>query len=135
MLLRHPETHESVGLRLEPLTVRAEISFARHADAWPSAGFPVHVQLVDQGGHAVPDSFVAECRVTVNLRELQPSWTRADATLHARLQRPSGTAGPWIVRVEVRDERGELLGMDFAEVGYEVGEAGSARKRGRSATR
>lgn len=117
-LLRHPQSGETVRLELEPMTVRAEISFERHPHTWPEPGLPIRVRLIDDKGYPIPDEFEVSCRVTVNVRPTEPVWRRSGPTLHTLLPEPEGS-GPWMVRVEVLDQSGSSLGMDFSEVAYE----------------
>jgi len=119
LLLRHPASGETLRLDLEPLTVRAQVTFARHPESWPSEGLDVAVTLVDDHGEPVPGNFAASCRVTINVDPVAPVWERAGAVLRTRIARPL-SAAPWMVRVDVIDENGASLGMDFAEVGYQT---------------
>jgi len=64
--------------------------------------------------------------VTINIDPAQPSWERTGSVLRTRLARPPGSA-PWMVRVDVLDENGASLGMDFTEVGYQKPAASAAR--------
>jgi hypothetical protein len=120
LVLRHPESGETVRLDLEPLTVRAQVSFARHPQSWPNEGLEVAVRLVDDQGDPIPENFPVSCRVTVNIQPVEPAWERGGSVLRTRLERPTGP-GPWMVRVDVLDENGASLGMDFSEVGYQAG--------------
>jgi hypothetical protein len=119
LLLRHPLSGETLRLDLEPLTVRAQVTFARHPQSWPSEGLDVAVTLLDDHGEPVPGNFAASCRVTINVEPVAPVWERAGAVLRTRIARPP-SAAPWMVRVDVVDENGASLGMDFAEVGYQT---------------
>jgi hypothetical protein len=122
LVLRHPESGETVRLDLEPLTVRANIQFARHPHSWPEEGLEIAVKLSDEHGDTVPENFSVTTKVTVNIQPVEPSWERTGSVLRTRLDRPPG-AGPWMVRVDVLDENGASLGMDFSEVGYDTGTA------------
>jgi hypothetical protein len=126
LVLRHPESGETVRIDLEPLTVRAQVSFARHPQTWPSDGLELAVKLVDERGDPVPENFSVSCRVTINIQPTEPSWERNGSVLRTRLARPVGP-GPWMVRVDVLDENGASLGMDFSEVGYQAPTARAQR--------
>jgi hypothetical protein len=119
LVLRHPETGETLQLDLEPLTVRAQISFARHPQSWPDEGLEIAVKLVDDRGDPVPENFLVTCKVSINIEPTEPSWQRNGGVLRTRLERPH-SPGPWMVRVDVLDENGASLGMDFSEVAYEA---------------
>jgi len=126
LVLRHPASGETTRLDLEPLNVHAQISFARQPQGWPSDGLELAVKLVDEEGAPVPENFTVSCQVTINIDPAQPSWERTGSVLRTRLARPPGSA-PWMVRVDVLDENGASLGMDFTEVGYQKPAASAAR--------
>jgi hypothetical protein len=126
LVLRHPASGETTRLDLEPLTVHAQISFARQPKGWPSDGLELAVKLVDEQGAPVPENFMVSCKVTINVAPVEPSWERTGSVLRTRLARPIGGA-PWMVRVDVLDESGASLGMDFSEVGYQQPAASAAR--------
>jgi hypothetical protein len=117
LVLLQPDTDERIHLTLEPLTARAQIAFSAHTATWPAEGLDVIVNLTDADGVALADDFAADCQVTVNVEPVGVHWARTGATLRAHLPHPT-SAGPWMVRVEVTDENGAPLGMDFAEVGF-----------------
>ncbi|MEY4551159.1 MAG: hypothetical protein RL685_7354 [Pseudomonadota bacterium] len=122
LVLRHVASGETVRLDLEPLTVRAQVQFARHPQSWPGEGLEIAVKLSDEHGDVVPENFKVSCKVTVNVQTVTPIWERTGSVLRTRMERPSGS-GPWMVRVDVLDENGASLGMDFSEVGYDAGSA------------
>jgi len=117
LVLRHPASGETLRLDLEPLSVRAQVSFGSHPQSWPEEGLELAVRLVDDRGDPVPENFPITCQVTANIEPLSPTWERTGSVLRTRLAHPLGF-GPWIVRVDVLDENGASLGRDFAEVGY-----------------
>jgi hypothetical protein len=43
-------------------------------------------------------------------------WKREADQLTGFVSLPKGVEGPWVVRVEVENELGELIGRDFLEV-------------------
>jgi hypothetical protein len=116
-VLRNPSTRESVRLRLEPLTVKAEIVLPHAPRRWPVGGMPLSVYLKDQKGRLV-SGVRADVQVSVNLVPQRPEWQRSESEWSTAIAAPGGK-GPWLVRVNVLDERGASLGMDFAEIGYE----------------
>jgi len=119
LVLRHPTSGETLRLDLEPLSVRAQVSFGRHPQSWPYEGLELAVKLVDDRGDPVPENFPVTCKVTINIEPVAPTWQRTGSVLRTRLEHPLGSA-PWMVRVDVLDENGASLGMDFSEVGYQA---------------
>jgi hypothetical protein len=122
--LRDPDSGESVSLRLEPLTVKAQIELAQSARGWPAAGVSIRVRLQDQKGRLVT-GLHTEVQVSVNLEPQKLVWHRGEGTWASVVPSPVGEA-PWLVRVDVLDEHGVSLGKDFAEIGYD-GAAGPHR--------
>jgi hypothetical protein len=127
LVLRHPTSGETLRLDLEPLTVRAQVSFGRHPQSWPNEGLELAVKLLDDKGGTVPENFPVSCKVTVNIEPTAPTWERVGSVLRTRLERPLGPA-PWMVRVDVQDENGASLGMDFVEVGYQAAPSAHAQR-------
>jgi hypothetical protein len=126
VVLRNPATHETVRLRLEPLTVKAEIELPNAPRRWPVGGLPLTVRLKDQKGRLV-SGVRAEVQVSVNLEEQKLEWQRGEGTWSAVVPSAVGES-PWLVRVNVVDEHGVSLGMDFAEIGYESAASASATR-------
>lgn len=116
--VRDPESGESVSLRLEPLTVKAEIELPHSPRRWPASGLPVNVRLKDQKGRPV-SGVRADVQVSVNLSPQKLVWRQGEGTWSSVIASPAGEA-PWLVRVDVLDERGVSLGKDFAEIGYDL---------------
>jgi hypothetical protein len=119
VLLRHPQTLETVQLRLEPLTVHADIEVPREPARWPSGGLPVRIHLRDQDGEPIPEKYHADIQLSVNLQPLEPTWQRQGNTLSTLLEQPS-LKGPWLVRIAVFDDHGATLGMELAEIAYKT---------------
>jgi hypothetical protein len=113
--LRIPGSKEEAVLRLEPRGLRANVQIAPHAAHWPLDRVLVRIELYDANGRAVPEDAGVLPSVTVNMEPVSLRWERKGRTLSAALP-PSPTPGPWVVRAEVHDRRGELLGRDFLEI-------------------
>ncbi|HVU00855.1 MAG TPA: hypothetical protein VHE30_03855 [Polyangiaceae bacterium] len=126
--LRAAGTTEETALRLEPKGLRATVAIGPKIARWPADRVVVDVDLYDTNGRPVPESTKVLPSVTVNLEKVDVSWTRKGTTLHAML--PAGASpGPWVVRAEVTDERGELLGRDFLEVAPASAREGATASR------
>jgi hypothetical protein len=53
--------------------------------------------------------------VLLGIDELAVSWRQQGTSFITEVP-PQGGEGPWIVRVEVEDQYGHLLGRDFVEI-------------------
>jgi hypothetical protein len=126
--LRAPGTKEEVALRLEPNGLRASIRIGPPEARWPVDQVAIQIDLYDANGRPLADDAAVEPSVTVNSETVAAQWERHGKTLRAVL--PSGVApGPWVVRAEVRDGRGELIGRDFLEVAQVAHRAGAVAHR------
>jgi hypothetical protein len=112
--LRAPGTTDETLIRLAPrgLSVRANLS--PKTALWPRDTVHVTVELSDKSEHPVREGDV-QSTITVNLKPVKLDWQRSGRTLRATIP-PPASEGPWVVRIEVRDKQGELLGRDFLEV-------------------
>lgn len=113
--LRIANSTEEVSLKLEPVGLRAHVDIGPHVARWPADHVTIRVELYDATGRAVQDGTKVEEKVTVNMAPVALNWTRSGQVLTASLTAPS-VPGPWVVRAEVRNERGDLIGRDFLEV-------------------
>lgn len=113
--LRAPGTRDETVIRLEPMGLRARVHIDPKGAFWPNDRVNVAVDLYDASGRAVPENADVKPTVTVNLEPLKLEWQRSGHSLRATVP-PSQVPGPWVVRAEVRDGRGALLGRDFLEV-------------------
>ena len=115
--LRVPGTTEEAKLQLAPDLLQARVTIGPRAARWPSDRVTIMVELSDAGGRSIPEDATVDADVTVNLAPVDVKWTRKGHTLRAELPPGTGTgAGPWVVRAEVKDKRGMLIGRDFLEV-------------------
>ena len=113
--LRAPGSTEEAVLRLEPKGLRANVAIGPRVARWPVDRVVVDVELYDANGHAVPDDAGVSAFVTVNLEKVDLKWSRHGHALHAELA-PGTAPGPWVVRAEVHDAQGDLIGRNFLEV-------------------
>jgi hypothetical protein len=113
--LRKAGSKEETVVQLEPKGLRANVTIGPRVARWPLDRVVIDVELYDTNGRPVPDGADISPTITVNLDPVSVKWVRSGRTLHAELS-PGMAPGPWVVRAEVHDRRGELLGRDFLEV-------------------
>ena len=63
----------------------------------------------------VAGDVVAKAKVFVNVTPVQVDWKREGNLMTGTVPSGSG-AGPWVVRVEVADDTGSVVGRDFLEI-------------------
>ncbi len=83
---------------------------------WPGELVQLEVQMKDASGRPLPAGVEVTPKVLLGLTPLPVEWTRDAATWRAAVPAPEKGRGPWVVRVEVEDQWGVLLGRDFVEV-------------------
>lgn len=114
--LRVPGGKEELGIKLEPRTLRADVSIGPKSARWPGEPLQVTIKLFDHRGRPTSDELKNKPQVFVNVAHVQPNWTHTGNTYSAKISPTSGT-GPWVVRVEVNDDFGDQVGRDFIELG------------------
>jgi hypothetical protein len=65
--------------------------------------------------------------VSVNLDPVDARWQHHGNSMSSAIKAPLGVPGPWVVRVEVVDETGVVIGRDFLEVVSSPRKFGSTR--------
>lgn len=111
-----PGTQRELRLQLVPQMVKAYVKLGSATATWPKDRVEVSVQLVDEEGHALKSMRGYTAHVTINLQKQRVRWKRRGTRFYATIPPPRLLPGPWIVRVEVENVRGELVGRDFLEV-------------------
>ena len=124
--LMDPQTRGEVRFRLVPHVVRAQIDLGSPRTTWPKDRTQAVVKLVDDRGHALPSSAGYTAEVSINSERRRVRWERAGNTMRAVIDPPRYMVGPWVLRVEVKNRLGELIGRDFLEIAAspKVGDAG-----------
>ncbi|MEP7122194.1 MAG: hypothetical protein ABJE95_14840 [Byssovorax sp.] len=108
-----------IPLSLVPSAVSAAIEIGPKWATWPTIPVEIEVRLVSSRAlSAAVDTarFEPKLRVTVNLVEVPVTWKRESNLLRAKLSRPAGMGGPWVVRVEAMDQDSNPIGRGFLEV-------------------
>jgi len=116
--LRARGSKDELSLTLAPRTLRAEIQVGPARARWPHDRVAVSVRLTDSTGRPVADDVKAKASVFVNVTPVQIEWKRDHNLLSGVVPRGAG-AGPWVVRVEVSDDTGSVVGHNFLEIAPE----------------
>jgi hypothetical protein len=113
--LRARGSKDELALTLAPRTLHADVQLGPARAHWPQDRVAVSVRLTDSRGRAVKSDVVAKAKVFVNVTPVQVDWKREGNLMTGTV--PSGTgAGPWVVRVEIADDTGSVVGRDFLEI-------------------
>lgn len=114
--LREPGAKTELGIKLEPRTMKADVEIGPKTARWPGDPLEVRVKLFDHSGRPLADELKTKPQVFVNVGQIVPTWTHTGNTYVAKIPSALGV-GPWVVRVEVTDDFGDLAGRDFMELG------------------
>lgn len=114
--LLDPRTRGEVRFRLVPHVVRAQIQLGSPRTTWPKDRTVAVVKLVNATGHALSSSAGYTADVSINSERRRVHWERSGNTMRAVIAPPRYMPGPWVLRVEVRNQLGELVGRNFLEI-------------------
>jgi hypothetical protein len=113
--LRAAGSKDELSIKLAPRKLHADVQLGPARARWPHDQVTVSVRLTDGLGRPLPDDVALTPSVFVNVTPVAVEWKRERNLLTARV--PRGTeAGPWVVRVEVADDTGVVVGRDFLEI-------------------
>jgi hypothetical protein len=82
---------------------------------WPDDAVALQVSFVDAFGRPPPPSVIPSVNVYVGVEPVVVDWEKHDDLWQAKLPAVHGS-GPWVIRLEVTDQYGAIIGRDFAEI-------------------
>jgi hypothetical protein len=82
---------------------------------WPLDPVELRIELKDARGQKLDPRVEPTAKVTIGVTPVTVDWIRDENFWHAQLPAQTGR-GPWVVRLEVLDQYGVLIGRDFVEV-------------------
>lgn len=83
---------------------------------WPDDQVNLQISFVDGQGRPTPDAIQPSVRVMVGTEAVDVDWQKEGSLWQARLKSPPKGKGPWVVRLEILDQYGSIIGRDFAEI-------------------
>ncbi len=101
--------------RLRPRSLYAQVTIGPSRAVWPKDPVQIVVELKNKGDESVPDWVELKPDVRLGIEPVDVSFTRDGNRLVGNVPPPVG-AGPWVLRVEVKDQFGAMLGRDFLEI-------------------
>lgn len=113
---KEPSTNEEVRLTLAPQVVKAAVEIGPKTAHWPKDDISVKVSLTDGSGAPLKDDNNVTIDVSVNLEPVAMKWKKTGTGVQGSIKPRAGKSGPWVVRVEVKNELGRVVGRDFLEV-------------------
>ncbi len=117
--IREPGSDVEAKLLIEPRRYESSIVMTPNNAVWPRDEVRISVDIseVAAGGEDWQALSVL-LRTTLNDELLAPEW-RCQETSCRTVIRPLTTPGPWVLRVEMVDDQGELVGRNFLEIADE----------------
>ncbi|HEY3235691.1 MAG TPA: hypothetical protein VGJ84_13320 [Polyangiaceae bacterium] len=114
IVFRRPSDQQTVVFRMAPRGEIAEVALTPHLATWPRD--PVEIEITLRApGRASLSEVHPVTHVSLGGQPLTLNWQKLGNRLRA-VVRPRHGGGPWVLRVEVTDQRGGLLGRNFLEI-------------------
>lgn len=101
--------------RLRPRSVYAHVGLGPQRAVWPRDSVQIAIDIRNKDGAPVPDWLEVKPDVLLGITPVEIAFTRDGNRLVGTVPQPD-SAGPWVLRVEVKDQYGALLGRDFLEI-------------------
>src|SRR5262249_38553364 len=108
---------QTTSVRLEPRGIYAEVSLGPSRALWPRDAVQIVVEVKSKTGEPVPEWLDLKPPVLLGIDPLDLAFTHEGTPWLAPVP-PSPTPGPWVLRVEVKDQSGADLGRDFLEIAH-----------------
>ena len=112
---RVPGSVFPTSARLRPRGLYAHVALGPRRAVWPTDSVQIAVELRSKDGEPVPQWVELKTDVKLGIEPIEVAFTRDGNRLVGTVPAPD-RAGPWVLRVEVKDQFGALLGRDFLEI-------------------
>ena len=116
--------------RLRPRGLYAHVALGPSRAVWPTDSVQIAVELRSKNGESIPEGLELQTDVKLGIEPIEVTFTRDGNRLVGTVP-PIDRPGPWVLRVEVKDQFGAMLGRDFLEIAKAPpkppAKAGSAR--------
>lgn len=113
--IRRPGSTRELAIKLEPRTFHVDIDIGPKRARWPGDTVNVVVRTLNRDGSPPPTSLKLTPRVLLNTDPIIVSWKQEGSTMRATIP-PRPTGFPNVLRVEVLDQYGYVLGRNFLEI-------------------
>lgn len=101
--------------RLRPRGLYAHVALGPSRAVWPNDPVQIAVELRSKDGEGVPAWIELKTEVKLGIEPIEVAFTRDGNRLIGTVP-PTEHPGPWVLRVEVKDQFGAVLGRDFLEI-------------------
>jgi len=117
--LRAAGAKEELSLSLSPRATHAQVRLSPARAEWPRDHISIDVELTNGSGKPLAEDVPVTPQVFVNVAKVKVDWKRKGNILTAKLPPSAELVGPWVVRVEVRDDTNAVVGRNFLEIARE----------------
>ena len=115
--IRDPQDDTGFDIPLRPRRLAVHVSVGPKRLVWPGDPVRITIRASDGEGGAAPDTVELHPVVTLGIDEVPVQFARNGNTLTGEVPAPPAPGrGPWVVRVQVRDQFGNPVGRDFVEI-------------------
>jgi len=112
---RVPGSVFPTSARLRPRGLYAHVVLGPSRAVWPTDAVQIAVELRSKGGEGIPQWLELKPEVKLGIEPIEVTFTRDGNRLVGTVP-ATDLPGPWVLRVEVKDQFGALLGRDFLEI-------------------
>jgi hypothetical protein len=117
--LRIPGSQERASLDVVPRALDTKIELTPALARWPRDKIRIRILLPKAIANSTSVELIPQ--VTVNSRLLELEWVRTEASLQTVILGPPVYPGPWVLRAQVTDQHGYVLGRNFIEIASMAG--------------
>lgn len=112
---RVPGSVYPTSARLRPRGLYAHVALGPSRAVWPTDAVQIAIELRSKEGEPIPTWVDLKTDVRLGIEPIAVEFTRSGNRLVGTVP-PTAKPGPWVLRVEVKDQFGALLGRDFLEI-------------------
>ncbi len=116
---RVPGSLDATSTRLRPRNIFAHVAIGPRRAVWPKDAVEIVVELRATAGRSVPTWLELKPEVRLGIEPLDVVFSRDGNRLVGSVPVPD-KPGPWVLRVEVKDQFGASLGRDFLEIAQQA---------------
>lgn len=117
--LRLKGSTRETSLTLGALDLLPTVELGPTRAVWPGPPVAIAVKLQHADGQPADTTEAISASVSVNNVVVAATWQRGPGKMWCQIDQPE-TAGPWVVRVELRDARGHAIARNLLEVAQNV---------------
>lgn len=119
LYLHLPGSTERASLELLPRDLHTQVEISPALARWPRDKVVIRILLPKMLSEAQSIQLLPS--ITVNNQAVELEWTRTSQSMETVIPTPPNYPGPWVLRAEVKDQHGIVLGHNFLEIASTAG--------------